>query len=161
MIVPTLDRVDRGLWQRLRTIADGKQTVVVIGPGTPTRDELDQPLDEPPPRRVGRLKAGSLEDVAGLADDLVALAGEVAEAWTVVRPDHVRAFAHADPDGVVRVVFVASDAAKPVTAVTTAGESIAALRDPFSGERIRIVEGSVAIALPAHGVRMLIVAAPT
>ena len=32
-----------------------KRAVVVIGPGTPVRDELDQPLaTDPPPKRVGR-----------------------------------------------------------------------------------------------------------
>ncbi|HEY5922906.1 MAG TPA: alpha-amylase family protein, partial [Kofleriaceae bacterium] len=96
VIAPTQDRIDRGLWQRLRAVAEHKQAIVVIGPTSPTRDELDQPLDEPSPKRIGKLNEGSLDDLAGLADDLVALAGEFSEDWHVERPDDVRTMAYAD-----------------------------------------------------------------
>jgi beta-galactosidase len=157
VIVPTVDRVDRSAWQRVRAIADGKRAVVVIGPGTPTRDELDRPLDEPSPRRVGRLKEGSLDDLPGLAEDLAALAGAFPDAWQVERPDNVRSFAYADPAGHVRVVFVASDAPKAATAVLLAGHGAKVLRDPFTGERIKIAGGKLTITLEARGVRILLV----
>ena len=39
------------------------RAVVVIGPDTPTEDELGQPLADPGPRRVGRIRAGSLDEL--------------------------------------------------------------------------------------------------
>ncbi|HEU0033526.1 MAG TPA: alpha-amylase family protein [Kofleriaceae bacterium] len=153
VVVPTLERVDRALWARLRALAEARRTVVVIGPGAPVRDEFDRALDAPP-KRMGRLKAGSLDDLPGLAADLAALA-EPPETWVVERPDDVRAFAFADAAGRVRVVFVCSDSAKPASAVLIAQGR--GLRDPFTQERIRILTGSATIALPARGVRMLIV----
>ena len=155
VIAPTHERCDRGLWQRLRALAEHKRCIVVIGPGTPVRDELDQPLSDPAPKRVGKLKAGSLEDPAGLADDLAALAGEANEAWQVERPDDVRATPFHDASGAVRVVFVTSDAPRAQTAVVLAGEGARALRDAITGERIAITAGRATIAV--SGVRMLVV----
>jgi beta-galactosidase len=181
VIAPTLDRIDRGLAHTLRALAEhsargpsghpaagslpgdrstasGRQRViVVIGPGTPTQDELGQPLGDALPRRVGRLKAGSLDDLPGLAADLAALAGEPSDAWQIERPDEVHAYAHADPAGEIRVVFVASDVARPANAVLLVDATARTLRDPFSHERIVVTDGRATISLPARGVRMLIV----
>ena len=182
VIVPTQDRIDRGLAHTLRALAEHpagvpsgqgvagplprdrsialgrKRPIVVIGPGTPTHDELGQPLNaDALPRRIGRLKAGSLEDLPGLADDLAALAGEPSDAWQIERPDEVHAYAHADPDGVVRVVFVASDLAKPATAVLLVDDDTGTLRDPFGHERIAPADGRASIALPPRGIRMFVV----
>jgi beta-galactosidase len=164
VIAPTVARIDRGLALTLRALVEHKRAIVVIGPGTPSHDELGQPLgDDALPRRVGRLKAGSLDDVPGLAADLAALAGEPSDAWQIERPDEVHAYAHCDsePGGEVRVLFVASDARRPVTAVVlvpaqTEGGA-RALRDPFSHERIVVADGRAAVDLAARGVRMLIV----
>jgi hypothetical protein len=152
----------------VRAVIEARRSILVIGPGTPVRDELDQPLDEPPPRRIGRLKEGSLDDVPGLAADLAGIAaagaptgafarGDAPDAWQIERPDEVRAMAYADGGGAVRVVFVVSDAGKPVSAVLLAGLSARQLRDPFTAERIRIGGGRATIALPPRGVRMLVV----
>jgi len=157
VIVPTLDRIDRGLAHTLRALAEHKRAIVVIGPGTPSHDELGQPLGDALPRRVGRLKAGSLDDLPGLADDLAALAGEPSDAWQIERPDEVHAYAHAAPGGPVRVVFVASDLARPATAVLLVDADTRALRDPFNHERIAAGDGRASIALEARGIRMLIV----
>jgi hypothetical protein len=168
IVLPTRERVDRGLWQRVRVVAEERRSILVIGPGTPVRDELDQPLDEPPPRRIGRLKEGSLEDLPGLAADLAGIAaagaptgavghGDPPDAWLIERPDEVRAMAYADSGGVVRVVFVVSDAAKPASAVLLTGERARQLRDPFTAERIGIDGGRATVAVPPRGVRMLIV----
>jgi beta-galactosidase len=165
VIVPTLERIDRGLAHTLRAVAEHpagaspthKRTVVVVGPGTPSHDELGQPFADALPRRIGRLKAGSLDDIPGLAADLAALAGEPSDAWQIERPDDVHAYAHADPGGVVRVVFVTSDVAKPASAVLLVDEATRALRDPFSRERITAAGGRATIAVPARGVRMLVV----
>jgi hypothetical protein len=157
IVVPTLERVDRGLWRRLSAVVEHKRAILVIGPGTPTRDELDQPLSEPPPRRIGRLKAGSLEDLRGLADDLVALAGELPEAWQIERPDHVRAHAFFDTANQPRVVFVFSDTDKPTNATLLA--DCKSLRDPFTHETLVVKGGRVLVAMPARGVRMFVVEA--
>ncbi|HTL37205.1 MAG TPA: beta-galactosidase [Kofleriaceae bacterium] len=157
VIAPTPGpRIDRGLWQRLRALAEHKRAVVVVGPATPAHDELDQPLNEPAPKRVGKLKEGSLEDIAGLADDLAGLAGETSEAWHVERPDNVRTTAFASPDGATRVVFVISDAERATTAIVLAGEGATSLRD-VHGERLRVDGGRVTVPMPARGVRMFVV----
>lgn len=152
VIAPTPGhRIDRGLFTRLRALAEHKKSIVVIGPSTPTRDELDQPLGDAMPRRIGKLKEGSLEDLAGLADDLAGLAGETSDAWLVERPDSVRTYAYGN-----RVVFVVSDADRATTAVVLAGEGATSLRDPF-GDRLRVDGGRVTVPMPARSVRMLIV----
>jgi beta-galactosidase len=157
VIAPTQGRIDRGLAHTLRSLAEHKRVVVVIGPGQPDHDELGQPLVDGVPRRVGRLKAGSLDDLPGLAEDLAMLAHQPSDAWQVERPDDVHAYAHIDPAGTVRVVFVVSDAARPANAVVLVDDTTRALRDPFSRERIVPVTGKATIALAAGGVRMLVV----
>jgi len=168
IVLPTGERVDRALWQRVRAVVEARRSILVIGPGAPVRDELDQPLDEPPPRRIGRLKAGSLEDLPGLAADLAGIAaagaptgaighGDPPDAWQIERPDDVRAMAHADAGGVVRAVFVASDSAKAASAVLLTGERARQLRDPFTSERIRITGGRATVPIPPRGVRMFVV----
>lgn len=152
VIAPTQHRIDRALAETLRALAEAKKTVVVIGPHSPARDELDHPLE--PLRRVGKLRDGSLEDAAGLAEDLAQLAGELDDAWQVERGD-ARCAAFSDPAGAVRVVFVWSDAPKVGTATLLADAAV--LRDPFSGERIRVASGKAQVAVPAHGIRMLVV----
>lgn len=161
VIAPTLDRIDRGLAHTLRALAEHRRAIVVIGPGTPTQDELGQPLGDALPRRLGRLKAGSLDDISGLAADLAALAGEPSEVWEIERPDDVHAYSHADAAGVVRVVFVASDLANPATAVLRVDDATRSLRDPFGHERIVVDGGKATIALAPRGVRMLVVEGPT
>jgi len=127
-----------------------------VGPTTPTHDELGQPLVDAPPRRIGKIREGSLDDLPGLAEDLAALAGELSDAWQVERPDHVRAHVFADVAGAARVVFLTNDASKPVTATLLAGDA-PSLRDPFSKEQQRAIAGKLPVALPAYGVRMLLV----
>jgi hypothetical protein len=160
VVLPTTDRVDRALWQRLRALVESKRITLVIGPGTPSRDELDRPLGEGAPRRVGRLQAGSLDDLPGLAEDLAGLAAtddEGAADWTVERPDAVRTIAHVDASGHARVVFATNDAAKPVTAIVVGGAGARALRDPFTNDRFAVVAGKATIPLAALGIRMLVV----
>ena len=157
VIAPTQERIDRGLWQRLRAVAEHKRAIVVIGPTTPTRDDLDQPLADGAPKRIGKLNEASLDDIAGLADDLVALAGDLTEDWTVERPDEVRAMAYANAAGEVRVVFAVSDADKAVTAMLLAGATAKAMRDPITGEVLRVQDGKLSVPMQPRAVRMLIV----
>ena len=157
VIAPTGDRIGRGLWQTLRATAEHKRSVVVIGPATPTRDELDQPLGEAAPKRLGRLKQGSLDDLAGLAEDLAQLVGDPSDLWRIERPAEVRATPFSGPDGRVRVVFVTSDNDRAVTAMLLPDPTVAALRDPFTKEHLYVTDGRVAITMHARGVRMLII----
>ncbi|HEY5935674.1 MAG TPA: hypothetical protein VIU61_13585, partial [Kofleriaceae bacterium] len=117
----------------------------------------DQPITDPPPKRIGRLKPGSLADLPGLAEDLAALAGEPMLAWTIERPDSVRAMAYADPAGATRAVFVVSDSPKPTTAILLVDPATKSLRDPFAPDRPRMAHGKATIALPPFGVRLLVV----
>ncbi len=185
VIAPTLDRVDRAAWETLRQLAEAKRTVVVIGPGTPTRDELDQPLDDDPSRlrlasrRMGRLEPGSLDDHAGLAAALAALAGELPEAWHVERPEADRSSAHpqrsdapplrpraplagpssvrtavySDAAGVARIVFVLADTNRPVSATLVADARFTQMRDALTDECIPVHDGRVTITLA--GARVL------
>jgi len=153
VIVPTTTRLDRGLAARLRALAEHKRAIVVVGPGTPTHDELDQPFTEPLARRIGKIREGSLDDLPGLAADLAALAGELPEAWQVERPDSVRAFAYADAAGVARAVFLVNDAVKPATAVLLADDRVS-LRDPFTNETFHVTGGKLTV--PVAGIRLLV-----
>jgi len=153
VIAPTGERIDRALWTRLRALAEHKRAVVVIGPHTPTRDELDQPLPEPLPKRMGRLKEASLDELAGLAEDLSSLAGELPETWQVERPDEVRTSVFTAPGGRIRAVFVISDADHATTAVLLADRE---LRDALSSERFALKDGRVTVPMPARGVRLLV-----
>jgi len=118
---------------------------VLSAPGSPGMAELGPTFDV------------AVDDLAGLADDLAALAGELSEDWHVERPDDVRTMAYADAEGRVRVVFVVSDADRSVTAVVLADEHAKALRDPLAQETLRVDGGKLAVAMQPRGVRMLVV----
>ena len=156
VVAPTLTRVDRGLWRALHALVDERR-VVVIGPGTPTDDELGEPLgdDAHPPRRAGRIRTGSLDDLAGLAQDLAGLAGPPPDAWLVDRPDDIDCSAFADGDGRVRAVIVTSRAPGAETAELVAPDG-AVLRDPFDGETFTASHGRLKVRVPARGVRLLV-----
>jgi beta-galactosidase len=147
VIAPTLERVDRGLWQTLRELADGKRTIVVIGPGTPVRDEFDRPLDGAAPRRMGRLEPGSLDDLAGLAGALGELAGELPEAWQVERPNSVRSAVFCDAAGTPRIVLVLADGGAPIAATLLADPSCTRVRDVLTGEHVPVHDGRVALTV--------------
>lgn len=140
VIAPTIERCDRALWGRLRELAEAKRTVVVIGPGTPVRDEHDRPLDGGP-RRMGRLEPGSLDDHAGLAADLAALAGELPEAWQVERPRGVRTAVFADASNVARLVLVFADTRRPIAATLLADSAVTQLRDVLTDEIVEVRDG--------------------
>jgi beta-galactosidase len=150
VVVPTFERIDAALLARLHQLP----IPIVIGPGTPTRDELDRPLAQPLPRRLGRMRPGSLADLAALAEDLAALAGDPPEHYMIERPDDVDASAFVDPTGATRVVFVQSFVPRAVTAHLTS-DPAHTLRDPFNGETF--TGATLKLPLPPRGVRMLVV----
>jgi beta-galactosidase len=148
VIAPTpTERVSPHLWTTLCELADARQTVVVIGPATPVVA----------PRRMGKLKAGSLDDLAGLAEDLATLGGDVSEAWHVEGPEGVRAMPFLAQDGNVRAVFLISDAERGVNATLLTDCGVKTLRDPLTQERIQIDAGRAVVPLQPRGVRLLLV----
>jgi len=158
IVCPTLDRVDRRLWTTLGQAAAEKR-VVVIGPDTPTRDELDRPLGDhaAPPRKAGRMRPGSLDDLAGLAGDLAALAPP--DDWIVERPAGVLIDVFEDTAGRVRVLLVLNPGERRVSARVLV-PAATAVRDPLSGDRFEEVDGRLAVPLGGHDARMLVVESP-
>ncbi|MBK7075101.1 MAG: beta-galactosidase [Myxococcales bacterium] len=154
-VAPTLRRIDRGLWRALHRLAADRR-VVVFGPDAPTLDELDQPLgdDLAPPRRAGRMRPGSLDDLAGLAADLAALAPR--DEWIATRPAGVTTASFAAHDGRVRALFVANRTARAARAIVAIPAG-AALRDALTDAPVATVDGTLALDVPAHATRWLIV----
>ena len=158
IVAPTFARVDRALWRTLKQAAEQRR-VIVLGPELPARDELGGPLgdDAAPPRKAGRMRPGSLDDVAGLAEDLAALAPPAS--WFVERPSGVHAHAFAQPGDEpdrVRVVFLVHPGDRRVQAqlIVPTGTT---LRDPLDGARFGDDAGVVAVPIGPRDARMLIV----
>ncbi len=152
IVAPTLRRVDRRLWRDLAAAAAARK-VVVYGPEQPTVDELGRPLadDAAPPRRAGRMRPGSVDDVAGLAEDLAALVP--AEPWAIERPAGLHVDVFDDVHGRTRVVIVTNPGGGAVRArLATPGD--VALQDALTGEALTGHDGLITIALPASDARM-------
>jgi beta-galactosidase len=147
-VAPTLDRVDRALWKRLRAAAD-RGAQVIAGPERPSRDELDQPLgdDARLPRHLGLIRPDSLDDIDGLAHDLAQAAGADPD-WRARAPAHLSLFD--DAAGKVRALTVGNPTDQPLS-VTLEAPAGVALEDPWSGA----IRGS--ISLDPYGVRWLLV----
>jgi beta-galactosidase len=153
VIAPTpSERISPALWTTLCGLAEARRTVVVIGPAIPAGA----------PRRVGKLKAGSLDDLAGLADDLAVLAGDASVggqvAWQVEHPDGGRAMPFHASDGTVRAVFVLSDAEHGTNITLWTDRATRSLRDPCTQERIVVEGGRAVVPIHPRGVRLLLVA---
>jgi beta-galactosidase len=154
VLAPTIERIDRHLLATLRTLAAGG-TTVVLGPGRPSRDELDRPLDDASlPRPCGLLDAAALDDDDALIDAVLALAGEL-DADFIAEGQPVDCSLFEDQSGVPRVLLVGNRDG-------SAGEARVALPagvrlgDPFGGAAP--VRGGVAtVALVPHGVRLFTV----
>lgn len=158
VILPTAARVSRDTWQRLHALA-GRGTVVVIGPERPARDERDQPLGDAAalPPRVGLIRAGSAEDLDGLADDLGAVAGELPDVWITAEQTDVDCSLFVDPEGAPQVLFTGNRSPDPVIAdvVVPAGT---ALFDALTDEELGAADdGIVDVPLGPHEVRMFLV----
>ncbi len=161
-IAPTLGRVDRALWLRLRAAAE-RGAQIIAGPDRPSRDELDRPLGEDAklPRRLGLMRAGSLDDIEGLAADLAAAAGGD-EDWLVAADDKGAPAAHLslfeDASGAVRALCLGNPAFSAVRAELHAPTGFA-LRDPWTGRVLTADNGAISVDLDAHAVRLLAIEA--
>ena len=154
VVLPTLRRVNAELWARLPAlVAAGAR--VVIGPGRPKLDELEQPLASlDVPKGVGRLQPASLDDLDDLAADLAALVGDVPTQWIARDPARVRCALYRDPGGSPAVLFVANRTRTPLTADIAVPEG-AALADALTTTPVPVEDGAARVALAGHEVRML------
>ncbi|MEZ4398902.1 MAG: beta-galactosidase [Kofleriaceae bacterium] len=154
-VTPTLGRVDRRLWRALQALGAARR-VVVVGPTAPTRDELDQPLgaDAALPRRAGLMRAGCLDDVAGLAADLAALAPR--DEWIALRPAGVSTSVFLAHDGRVRAVFVDNRSARAARAVLAVPVD-AQLHDAMTDAAIPVAAGQATVDVPAGALAWLAV----
>lgn len=153
VVHPTLGRLERATSATLHALA-GERRVIVVGPERPERDELDLPLADALPRRVGLMRAGSLDDLAGLADDLAALAPR--ELWIAERPAGVTVTPMLAVDGRVRAIFVANRRPARAQAVIRVPTD-ARLTDALDGAALPHRDGALALELAGHAVRWLIV----
>lgn len=155
VVVPTVGRIDAGLWERLHQLGD---TTLVVGPEAPSRDELGRPLaDTALPPRTGVMASASLADPEGLADDLEALVeADLGTCWITDRAREVDCSVLEDGEGRPRLVVVGNRGADAVTADVLVPAGVA-LRDPWA-DRLLEARGDVAlVALAPHQVRLLIV----
>ncbi|HWM85297.1 MAG TPA: hypothetical protein VNO33_05650, partial [Kofleriaceae bacterium] len=136
---------------------------VVIGPEQPVRDELDRALlgeEARLPRRVGLMRAGSLDDLDGLARDLEATAGGGEPDWSIEDQDGAGSIdlsLFEDPDtGAVRAAFAGNPSARPLRALLRAPAGVA-LSDVRSGRALAVEEGGAALDLEPWAVRFLAV----
>jgi beta-galactosidase len=161
VVAPTGARVDRDTWQRLHALA-ARGAIVVIGPERPARDEHDQPLGEAAalPPRVGLIRAGSADDdagIQGLADDLAAVAGDLADAWITNEQTDVDCSLYADAEGVPQVLFVGNRRADERVADIIVPEGTV-LIDALTDEELGAdAEGIVDVPVGPYEVRMFLV----
>lgn len=142
VILPTFDRLDAGLLATLRTL----DTTIVIGPGTPTRDELDRPLTGALPR-AGKMRAGSLDDLPGLAEDL---------SFLVPTPPWIDARPSVSVSSFGSVLFLSNLTARATRTRTTTPHDLHAT-DPLTGESFRTHGQVLEVPLAPHAVRVLLV----
>lgn len=158
VICPTMDRIDSGLWERMHQV---QKTRVILGPKRPARDEHDRTLARPElPKRAGLIKDESLDDLEGLADDLVGVAGDLCEYWIADGAVPADCSIFEDREGEPRVLFVANRGAKALR-VDVIVPTDASLTDLFAGDTLTCeggeAEAFVAVSLEPHQVRMFAV----
>jgi beta-galactosidase len=161
LVAPTGARVDRDTWQRLHALS-ARGVIVVIGPERPVRDEHDTPLGEAAalPPRVGLIRAGSADDdasIQGLADDLAAVAGDLADAWITAEQTDIDCSLYADADGMPQVLFVGNRRADERIADVIVPEG-SVLVDVLTDEELGAdADGIVDVPVGPYEVRMFFV----
>jgi hypothetical protein len=164
VILPTIERVDSELWNKLHELAR-HGVAVIIGPGKPERDQHDHPLGKRSkaalPRGAGLIRPESLDDIAGFAADLVQLAGDLPAYW-LTEQEHVDCSVFVDQADAPRVVFVANRSGHSLKAEVITPEDTELLDpfipfDPFNDDELSARDGLVTVDLAPYQVRMLLV----
>lgn len=157
IIMPSLRRVDGGAWAALHALSHAGIRIIV-GPKLPEEDELGRPLagDATQPPGSGLLAQESLEDIAGLADDLLGLAGDLSDLWITPESPDVHCSVLWDKDSQVRVLFTCSRSDDEQIALVNVplGTTI---RDVLAGEALAEQEGRLSVALGPNQVRLFLV----
>lgn len=163
VIVPTLERVDRGLWRTLHALAS-TDTVVVVGPEQPSLDHRGVALgdDAGLPARAGLIRVDSIDDLNGFADDLTDVAsstGELPGDW-LAETDDIDCTVFVGEDEQPVVLFVANRSAKQITAELSADgvSKHTRLIDPLAMDTSFAIESDlVSIPLKPYQLRVLII----
>ncbi|MCP4449593.1 MAG: hypothetical protein GY811_30315 [Myxococcales bacterium] len=154
VIVPTLRRVDGGVWSALHAL-DITGMRVVLGPEIPVEDELGGSLgdDAAKPAGAGLLAAESLNDIEGLAADLLELAGELCDLWIAPQSPNVTCTPFYDDSGEAQLLFVRNRSAAQAAAEANVPLGCV-LRDALSRESSAESEGIAKVTLAADEIRL-------
>lgn len=146
VVTPTLKRVDRALWRKLKSLAT-RGVKVVVGPEAPALDEWGVALGEdagaPPGVLVAADEEALLREIGGFRE-------ETPRAW--IRSGdggdgRVDTAVFEDASGIARVLFVANPSGTRIVAELMAG---VAATDTFTGERVtdaRLALGPYQVAM--------------
>ncbi len=160
IICPTIRRIDAGLWEKLRAIAGTSEndTKVILGPGRPSVDALEQPLDESAlVAGMGLLRPETLTDLDALGADLSAIAGPFSDDWIAADEPDVHCDILTDSLGHASLLVVVNRASLTKMATVTVPPGVK-LRDGLSGEIIEASDdGWVQIELSRQSARIFIV----
>tara|TARA_R110002096_G_scaffold16898_2_gene57689 strand:- start:16946 stop:18679 length:1734 start_codon:yes stop_codon:yes gene_type:complete len=147
VVAPTLRRVDGAVWGALHALGITGMPVV-LGPELPIEDELGRPLGDEGgmPQGGGLLAAESLEDIEGLAADVLGLAGELDDLWIAPESPSATCTPFYDEEGQVPLLFVRNRDAAAATAAVNVPVGCT-LRDGLTGEAIGEEEGIATLSL--------------
>jgi hypothetical protein len=157
LVLPTLRRVDGGLWAALHALsATGMR--IVIGPELPREDELGVPLgpDAVQPSGSGLIAAETLDDIDELSGAMLDLAGELSDLWIAPEAEAVDCSIYCDDGDAPRALFVGNSRDEAQAARVNVPEACV-LRDAITGEECREEAGIAAISLAPYQVRLFVV----
>ncbi len=154
VVAPTLRRIDGSVWGALYALCMAGMPVV-LGPEVPMEDEFGEALGDggQRPSGSGLLAAESLDDLDGLADSLLALAGDLGDLWIAPEADGVTCTPLFDEAGVAQLCFVHNrgDAGARARVNVPVGSM---LRDGIGGQEILEADGQAEVSLTAGEVRI-------
>jgi beta-galactosidase len=154
LICPTRRRIDAALWSALRQAA-GRGLRVVIGPGIPEVDELEQPLAETGLiAGMGLLRDDTLGDVDGLGGDLCDAAGSLPDLWIAPEDPSVICAPLWSGDQLAALAVI-NGGAEAVTA-RIAAEPGRQLVDAITGQQLAVRGEVLEVALAPRTARLLL-----
>ncbi len=159
VVAPTLRRIDGSVWGALHALGMTGMRVV-LGPGVPREDEFGDSLGDASamPQGAGLLAAESLDDLEGLAADLLGLAGELGDLWIAPESANATCTPFYDDTETVRLCFVRNRGSSELRANVNVPLGCV-LRDGITGTCIEEAGGIAEVALLADEVRIFAVEA--